>query len=158
MVRLLHYHLLIKLLYVPFWLSFVSISGWTEQSQRALLSQPTLLTFPIHPRGFTMSVLLDGLQVPNVSFSPYSRSVLFAQFRNLLPSNASTSSLLVTTLASGHNTISFPLAFQTVEHSPFDVVFGLDWASYLRDSLRVSSRQHLRCFVFCIWSCAPHLV
>ncbi|KAJ7852276.1 hypothetical protein B0H13DRAFT_2359597 [Mycena leptocephala] len=82
-----------------------------------------------------MPVLLDGLQAPTASFSPSPRSVLSACFRNLWPSNARTTSLLVTTLVGGHHAISFPLAFQTAEHATFDVILGLDWAAFLRDSL-----------------------
>lgn len=84
---------------------------------------------------FLMPVLLDGLQVPSVSFSLVPLSVLSSQFRNLLPSNSRAPSLLVTTLAGHHNAISFPIAFQTVENASTDVVLGLDWAALLRDSL-----------------------
>ncbi|KAJ7896902.1 hypothetical protein B0H13DRAFT_1884873 [Mycena leptocephala] len=82
-----------------------------------------------------MPMLLDGLQALTASFSASPRSVLSARFRNLWPSNARTTSLLVTTLVGGHHAISFPLAFQTVEHATFDVVLRLDWAAFLRDSL-----------------------
>ncbi|KAJ7914549.1 hypothetical protein B0H13DRAFT_2325133 [Mycena leptocephala] len=82
-----------------------------------------------------MPVLLDGLQVLIASFSPSPRSVLSACFRNLWPSNARTTSLLVTTLVGGHHAKSFPLAFQMAEHATFDVILVLDWAAFLRDSL-----------------------
>ncbi|KAJ7864716.1 hypothetical protein B0H13DRAFT_1898962 [Mycena leptocephala] len=82
-----------------------------------------------------MSVLFDGLRAANVSYSSSSRSVLSARFRNLLPNNARLNSLLVTTLVRGHHPISLTLAFQLAKHSPYDVVLGLDWAAFIRDSM-----------------------
>ncbi|KAJ7883596.1 hypothetical protein B0H13DRAFT_1890361 [Mycena leptocephala] len=37
--------------------------------------------------------------------------------------------------ANGHHPISFTLAFQLAKHSPYDVVLGLDWAAFIRDSM-----------------------
>ncbi|KAJ7873731.1 hypothetical protein B0H13DRAFT_2348888 [Mycena leptocephala] len=82
-----------------------------------------------------MPILLDGLQVPSVSFSSVPCSSLSSRFRTLLPSNAHISSLLVTTLAGHHNAISFPIAFQTADNASTDVILGPDWAAFLRDSL-----------------------
>jgi hypothetical protein len=49
--------------------------------------------------------------------------------------NSRTNPLLVTTVAGQHHSISLPLSFEASNLNPTDLVLGLDWAAYLRDSL-----------------------
>jgi hypothetical protein len=80
-----------------------------------------------------MSILINGISAATVTFDPSAGSLLSPQFRRLL--DAASDSLLISTVTALHGPISFPLVFGVSSSSPSDVVLGLDWAAYLRDSL-----------------------
>jgi hypothetical protein len=80
-----------------------------------------------------MPVFINGISAATVTFDSSPRSVLSMQFYREL--SAGSNNLLVTTVAGSSGPISFPLSFGLSSTSPSDVVLGLDWAAYLRDSL-----------------------
>ncbi|KAJ7934430.1 hypothetical protein B0H13DRAFT_2305858 [Mycena leptocephala] len=81
-----------------------------------------------------MSIFVEGSQVLSVSFRPSNRSVLSMRFLDSLPATSRIKPLLVTTVGQ-HHPISFPLSFEVSGLSSTDLVLGLDWAAFLRDSL-----------------------
>jgi hypothetical protein len=82
-----------------------------------------------------MSIFVEGSQVLSVSFRPSNRSVLSMRFLDLLPETSRSKPLLVTTVAGQHHPISFPLSLEVSDLESTDLVLGLDWAAFLRDSL-----------------------
>jgi hypothetical protein len=57
------------------------------------------------------------------------------RFLDSLLETPQTKPLLVTTVAEQRHPISFPLLFEVSDLDSTDLVLGLDWAAFLRDSL-----------------------
>jgi hypothetical protein len=96
---------------------------------------PCAFSYPLfsHRPTSTMPILIDGISAATVTFDPSARSSLSLQFRRQL--RPGTDSFLVSTATERLGPISFSLVFAISSSSPSDVVLGLDWAAYLRDSL-----------------------
>ncbi|KAJ6570556.1 hypothetical protein DFH09DRAFT_1080113 [Mycena vulgaris] len=81
-----------------------------------------------------MSLSIEGISVPSVSFASISRTLLSAGLVSRLPPPRS-NGYLITVFTGPYGAYSFPLHCSVVSSSSHDIVLGYDWAANLRDSM-----------------------
>ncbi|KAJ7162713.1 hypothetical protein C8R43DRAFT_305953 [Mycena crocata] len=81
-----------------------------------------------------MSIHVDGVQALNVQYSGLPHTVLSGAFLLRLYS-PDPSTVLLTTHVAPYGSFSVPVPYEVEYTDAFDVVLGLDWAAYLRESL-----------------------
>ncbi|KAJ7153083.1 hypothetical protein C8R43DRAFT_950487 [Mycena crocata] len=81
-----------------------------------------------------MSLFVEGIHVPSVSFSRNPVTLLSSRLFGSLQ-QPSGSPVLITTAVPGYPSSSVPLVIAVSNSASHDVVLGLDWASSLRESL-----------------------
>jgi hypothetical protein len=95
---------------------------------------PAIHPHDIHPNLPTMSLLVDGVSAPSVTFRPSTRTVLSAAFSRLAP-GVRGHGFLLTTSVYGYSAVATVIKCDIVASPDYDVVLGLDWAALLRDYL-----------------------
>ncbi|KAJ6450318.1 hypothetical protein C8R47DRAFT_1171113 [Mycena vitilis] len=99
---------------------------------RKLDTQPRPCKPPIHL--LNMSLYLDGVLVPRVSFHPSPQTRVSAEFCRLV-GHTSVTTFLFTTTVDNYPFPSIALPCQVVPITDFHVILGLDWATYVREFL-----------------------
>jgi hypothetical protein len=82
-----------------------------------------------------MSIFVEGSQVLSVSFQLFKWSVLSVRFDSLALNSWTNPLLIITAAAGQHHSISFPPLVEVSNLSLTDLILGLDWAAFLRNSL-----------------------
>ncbi|KAJ7482724.1 hypothetical protein FB451DRAFT_1442359 [Mycena latifolia] len=83
-----------------------------------------------------MSLFVEGVHAPSVTFSGAPHSVLSSAFVHGLQGSRTSNWFLVTTVVPPHGPLSFLVDCSVDSFASHDVVLGLDWVGYLRESLQ----------------------